>query len=140
MERDTADHIHFYPLQSSLGMQLLTEHGAPIDISTAVLIDEKGVHTESAAILRMLPSMGFPWDVLGPVALCVPACVRNSAYRAFSRHRGPIWGGVKRVMGWGDTTLHEYTDKCPCLALEPKPWPVAWGYMKSPEQTSAISE
>lgn len=140
MQRDTADHVHFCPLQSDLGMKLLTECGAPTDVSTAVLIDEEGVHTESSAILRLFPSMGFPWNVLGPAALCVPAFIRNRAYRAFSRHRGSIWKVVKHIMGWGDTMLNEYVDKCPCLAVEPEPWPAGWGYVAVEAHSSPKAE
>ena len=125
MDRDRYDHVRFCPLQSNLGQRLCTQHEAPVDVSTAVLIDEDGVHTESTAILRLFASMGFPWIVLGPVGLCFPSFIRDNAYRAFARNRGAIWSGVKRVMGWGDTSLERYRDRV--VGLE-EPLPPSWGF------------
>ena len=126
MERDAADHVRFCPLQSTLGQKLLAEHGAPSDCSTAVLIDEDGVHTESTAILRLFRWMGFPWTTIGSLAMLVPACIRNFFYRAFARRRGAIWIGVKRMTGWGDTMLEEHRAKM--LGLE-EPLPPGWGFV-----------
>ena len=128
MDRDVVDHVRFCPLQSNLGQKLCTEHGAPTDISTAVLIDEGVVHTESAAILCMFAWMGFPWNLLGLLALCIPSILRNIAYRAFSRHRGAIWSGVKRVCGMGDVHLAGYRDRMVGLDDMPKPLPPSWGF------------
>lgn len=125
LERDAIDHVRFCPIQSTLGQGILRAHGAPLDVSTAVLIDEDGVHVESSAILRLFPSMGFPWTVCGWTALCVPACVRDFAYRAFSRNRASIWSSVKRICGWGDSSLSAYRDRV--IGLE-EPLPASWGF------------
>lgn len=132
MDRDVSDHVRFCPVQSALGQKMLTDHGAPRDVSTAVLIDEAGVHTESTAILRLLPWMGPAWAGFGRVALLVPECVRNSGYRAFARNRGPIWATVKRLMGWGDTMLEDHRDKV--VGLE-APLPSGWGFAPESEQS-----
>lgn len=131
MERDVADHVRFCPLQSALGQKLLAEHEAPVDCSTAVLIDSDGVHTESAAILRLFPWMGFPWNVVGPMGLLVPSVIRNCAYRAFARNRGRIWISVKRALGLGDTMLEAHRDKM--LGLE-EPIPPEWGFVREEDE------
>jgi|Transcript_66232 predicted DCC family thiol-disulfide oxidoreductase YuxK len=128
MDRDVDDHVRFCPLQSHLGQKLCTDHGAPIDVSTAVLLNDGTVHTESAAILTMFAWMGPVWAVLGFLALCVPAFLRNFAYRAFSRHRGTIWKGVKRITGWGDVCLEAYRDRILGLEDMPTPLPLSWGF------------
>ena len=125
LERDVIDRVRFCPIQSTLGQVLLRAHGAPTDVSTAVLIDEDGVHVESSAILRLFPSMGFPWTVCGWTALRVPACIRDCAYRAFSRNRASIWTTVKRLCGWGDTSLSAHRDRV--IGLE-EPLPASWGF------------
>jgi len=125
MERDKADHLRFCPLQTALGQRVLTDHEAPRDCSTAVLIDEDGVHIESTAILKLFPWMGFPWNVLGPAGLLVPRCVRDTAYRAFARNRGSIWKCVKRVFGMGDTTLDKHRERV--LGLQ-EPVDPDWGF------------
>ena len=117
--------MRFCPLQSTLGQKMLAEHGAPCDCSTAVLIDEAGVHIESTAILRLFRWMGFPWTALGQMGLLVPECIRNVGYRAFARNRGAIWIGVKRGMRWGDVILEEHRAKV--IGLE-EPVPPGWGF------------
>ena len=128
MDRDSNDHLRFCPIQTNLGQKLCGDHGAPTDVSTAVLIDEAGVHTESTAVLRLFPWMGFPWNVLGTVGLCVPGCIRDSAYRIFARNRGSIWRGVKRVMGWGDVQLDMHKDRIIGLDDMAKPLDPGWGF------------
>mmetsp|Transcript_60929 Transcript_60929/g.122151 ORF Transcript_60929/g.122151 Transcript_60929/m.122151 type:complete len:142 (-) Transcript_60929:302-727(-) len=83
----------------------------PADVSTVVLIDERGAHKKSAAILRTLPHLGQPFVLLYPLLLCIPSCVRDAGYDAFARNRGSIWKGVKRATGMGDTLLWEYRDR-----------------------------
>mmetsp|Transcript_38238 Transcript_38238/g.63238 ORF Transcript_38238/g.63238 Transcript_38238/m.63238 type:complete len:138 (+) Transcript_38238:129-542(+) len=128
MDRDVDDHVRFCPLQSNLGQKLCAEHNAPTDISTAVFIEAGLVHTESAAILAMFTFMSFPWYVIGYLALCVPAFIRNICYRAFSRNRGAIWKAVKRTMGWGDVCLEAYRDRIVGLDDMPTPLPPSWGF------------
>lgn len=131
MDRDASDHVRFCPLQSKLGQQLCKDHGAPVDVKTAVLIDEEGVHTHSAAILRLFPSMGFPFTMLGPIGLCVPRCLRDAGYIVFARNRGAIWRAVKRCTGWGDTSLKDYRDRV--VGLE-EPLPPSWGFGEAEKQ------
>eukprot|EP00966_Prymnesium_polylepis_P041838 971888-Prymnesium_polylepis.1 len=76
----------------------------------------------------MFAWMGPVWAVLGFLALCVPAFLRNFAYRAFSRHRGTIWKGVKRITGWGDVCLEAYRDRILGLEDMPTPLPLSWGF------------
>jgi predicted DCC family thiol-disulfide oxidoreductase YuxK len=114
-----------------MGQRVCAEHGAPSDVSTAVLIDERGVHTESTAVLRLLPSMGFPYNLLGPAALAVPSFIRDGAYRAFTRHRGAIWSQVKRATGLQDSTMIPYRDRIIGVDPDPaaaSPLPPSWGF------------
>jgi predicted DCC family thiol-disulfide oxidoreductase YuxK len=97
----------------------------PTDVSTAVLIDEKGGHTESASVLLLFRYMGIPYVWLGFLALLVPAFIRDWAYRTFAKHWGTIWKGVKRVTGMGDTQLDKYRDRI--LGLE-EPLDPKWGF------------
>ena len=125
MDRDHLDHIRFCPLQTAMGRQLCATAGAPVDLSTAVLIDQHGAHIESAAILRMFAWMGFPFTILGPIALLVPCCIRDTAYRAFSSNRGAIWKMVRRLTGWGETHLEAYRGRI--IGLE-EPLDPGWGF------------
>ena len=125
--RDSLDHVRFCPLQSTLGQTLCAEHGAPVDLSTAVLIDgDGGVHTESAAVLKLFPHMGFPYSAIGPVGLAVPAFIRDAAYRVFARSRGDIWMMVKRITGWGDTSMEGCRGSV--IGIEGQTLPKSWGF------------
>ena len=105
----------------------------PTDLSTGVLIDEKGAHRDSTAILRILPYMGFPYNVLGPFSLLVPTPIRDLGYFSFARNRGFIWKQVKRVTGMADTKLDKYKDRI--LGLE-EPLDPGWGFKASSVQRS----
>lgn len=100
----------------------------PIDLSTAVLIDEKGAHKESTAVLRIFPHLSFPYNVLGRIALLLPVALRDFAYRLFAKNRGAIWRSVKRVTGLGDTHLEEYRDRIVGLEEESQPLSPGWGF------------
>ena len=97
----------------------------PTDLSTAVLIDEEGIHRDSAAVLRPLAHLGFPWIILGRLFLFVPKVIRDTAYQAFGRNRGKIWKVVKLVTGMGDTLMDPYKDRI--LGLE-EPLDAGWGF------------
>ena len=101
------------------------EHGAPGDVSTAVLIDEVGAHVSSTAILRLLRWMGFPFNALGWAALLLPRALRDGLYSVFARNRGAIWAVVRRCTGWGETRLEPYRDRV--LGVD-GPVPQSWGF------------
>jgi predicted DCC family thiol-disulfide oxidoreductase YuxK len=119
--------MRFSPIQTDFSRKLCKKYGMPIDLSTGVLIDEKGGHKDSTAILRILPYMGFPYNLLGPIALFVPKFIRDCGYRLFARNRGFIWKQVKRVTGLGDTQLEAYRDRI--VGLE-DPLDPGWGFNK----------
>jgi predicted DCC family thiol-disulfide oxidoreductase YuxK len=55
-------------------------------VDSVVLIDEKGVHTRSTAVLRILSRLGAPWAV-GVVFLLVPRWIRDAVYDWVARNR-----------------------------------------------------
>lgn len=123
--RDATDHFRFSPIQTKFATDMCKRYQMPTDISTAVLIDDKGGHIESDSVLRLFTYMGFPFTWLGFLALLIPAFIRNFGYRLFARNRGTIWKGVKRVTGMGDTQLEEYRDRI--IGLE-EPIDPNWGF------------
>ena len=96
----------------------------PSDLSTAVLFDEDGVHKNSTAVLGLFPFLGFPYSLLGRVAMCIPGFIRDWAYQSFARRRGAIWKQVKRVTGLGNTELVAYKDRI--IGIE-EPTDPGWG-------------
>jgi predicted DCC family thiol-disulfide oxidoreductase YuxK len=115
-------------MQSTLGQDTCRAYGMPADRSTGILVDEQGAHRDSTAVLRMLPYLGFPYNILGPIGLwLVPTMIRDAAFRAFTKRRGTIWKGIRRIMGWpvDVTRLEAYRDRI--LGLE-EPLDPAWGF------------
>ena len=104
------------------------EHEMPSDLSTAVLFDEQGGHKCSTAVLRLFPYMGFPYSLLGRVAMFIPGCIRDWAYESFAVRRGAIWKQVKRITGLGNTQLLAHKERI--LGLE-EPIDTAWGFGSS---------
>eukprot|EP00929_Paragymnodinium_shiwhaense_P002536 TRINITY_DN102816_c0_g1_i1.p4 TRINITY_DN102816_c0_g1~~TRINITY_DN102816_c0_g1_i1.p4 ORF type:complete len:116 (+),score=8.77 TRINITY_DN102816_c0_g1_i1:271-618(+) len=95
----------FSPLQSKYARDLCLEFDIPLDLSTAALIDDRGVFIKSAAVLEALKCVGPPWSWIGRMGLCVPRCLRDCGYEWFARNRGAIWKKVKYCFGLGNTSL-----------------------------------
>jgi len=125
LDRDLTDHFRFCPIQSDIGHRQCSEHNMPIDLSTGVLIDEKGAHRDSTAILRILPYLGLPYVVVGRVGLSVPRPIRDFAYRTFAKNRGKCWKFAKGTMGIEETYLEPYRDRIKGLK---EPLDPSWGF------------
>jgi predicted DCC family thiol-disulfide oxidoreductase YuxK len=140
---DKYDHIRYRPLQTSMNhtieddvqmKELYLELGIkPFDLSTAVLLDgiNNRIYTKSEAILYLLPHMGFPFAMIGPLLLLLfPKFIRDFGYDMFAKYRSTIWIYIKRMTGLGDTCLYEYRSKI----ILPKKYindptfiPTSWG-------------
>lgn len=84
--RDPAGQIRYASLQSAVGLEMLSQHGVPLDVSTVVLIDAEGAHVRSTAALRTARLLRWPWS-WGYAAIVVPRPLRDAAYRLVARHR-----------------------------------------------------
>lgn len=51
-----------------------------------VLVDSSGVHTQSAAVIRIARGLGLPFALLG-LGIVVPRPIRNAVYRWVARNR-----------------------------------------------------
>lgn len=83
---DPRGRIHFASLQSAVGQALLSKHGVPLDMSTVLLIDDRGAHVRSTAVLRAARLLRWPWS-WGYAAIVVPRPVRDGIYRLIAKHR-----------------------------------------------------
>ncbi len=91
LDHDVHERVHFCAQQSEAGRALLQAHGLPLDVSTAVLIDEVGAHVRSSAVLRVLRFCGAPYCLLYALA-ALPAPLRDLGYRAVAATRYRIFG------------------------------------------------
>ena len=92
LRHDRAGHIRFASMQGATGRQLLADAGLRVDaLQTLLVIDGNASWQHTAAILRVLHRLGWPWR-LAWVGWLVPAPLRDALYRWVARNRYRIWG------------------------------------------------
>lgn len=96
LRRDKRKLLRFASAQSEAGRELLTLAGVDIlDPQSFVVVDGQRHYTESAAVLRIVGALGWPWRVLRATRL-VPAPLRDAIYRWIARNRYR-WFGRREV-------------------------------------------
>lgn len=98
LARRNGGHIRFASIQGATGKRLLAEQGLQVDnLQTLLVIDRGRVWQETAAILRVLHTLGWPWR-LAWVGWLVPAPLRDAAYRWAARNRYRVFGRSENCM------------------------------------------
>ncbi|MBA2964445.1 MULTISPECIES: thiol-disulfide oxidoreductase DCC family protein [Ramlibacter] len=84
--------LRFASIQGEAGQALLTEAGLRVDqLQTLLLVDGKRSWQHTAAILRVLHALGWPWRAAW-LGWLVPAPIRDAAYRLVARNRYALFG------------------------------------------------
>jgi predicted DCC family thiol-disulfide oxidoreductase YuxK len=79
-------------VQSDEGRAILAWCGLPTEeYDTLVFVDGREFYTRSAAIIKVLMGLSFPWK-LAALALIVPLPLRDWAYNRIARNRYTIFG------------------------------------------------
>lgn len=92
LRRERDSRLRFAAMQSPTGQALLQQHGLPLgDYRSMVLIDADGVHQKSAAALKLLAELRFPWPWFG-VFRVVPRPLRDGVYDVIARNRYRLFG------------------------------------------------
>ncbi len=92
LQHDRFQRIRFASIQSAVGQQLLARAGLQVEgLQTLLVIDGERSWQHTAAILRVLHALGWPWR-LAWVGWLVPAPLRDALYRWVARNRYRIWG------------------------------------------------
>ena len=86
--------FRFASLQGETAKNLLPDQGEMPEVWSMMLLDGKGRHERSAAMLRILKRLGGFRDFLRCVGLCCPRFIRNGVYRLIARYRYR-WFGKK---------------------------------------------
>ena len=86
LEHDRRGRLRFAPLQGTT-YSALEAPGKPNGLRSVVLWDDRGLHRESEAALRILGYAGAGWRLLGVLGRLVPRPLRDGAYRLVAKHR-----------------------------------------------------
>lgn len=98
LRHDRAGRIRFASMQGATGRQLLAGAGLSVQgLQTLLVVDGARSWQHTAAILRLLHALGWPWR-LAWVGWLVPAPLRDALYRWVARHRYRIWGRSESCM------------------------------------------
>jgi len=98
LRHDRARRIRFASIQGAAGQQLLAQAGLQVEgLQTLLVIDGDRSWQHTAAILRVLHALGWPWR-LAWVGWLVPAPLRDLLYRWVARNRYRIWGRSSTCM------------------------------------------
>lgn len=110
LRHDPAQRIRFASIQSAVGQQLLARAGLKVDgLQTLLVIDGDRSWQHTAAILRVLHTLGWPWR-LAWVGWLVPAPLRDALYRWVARNRYRIWGRSDTCMVPSPETAARFLD------------------------------
>jgi predicted DCC family thiol-disulfide oxidoreductase YuxK len=92
LKHDRRDIFRFASIQTPAGQAILAGAGLRVDaLETLVLVDGDKHYRYTAAILRVLHQLGWPWRAFW-VGWLVPAPIRDALYRWAARNRYRIFG------------------------------------------------
>jgi predicted DCC family thiol-disulfide oxidoreductase YuxK len=98
LKRSGGQDIQFASMQGATGRRLLLEAGLQPDALQTLLVVQQGrAWQNTAAILRVLDALGWPWRLAWAGAL-IPASLRDTAYRWVARRRYRIFGRSETCM------------------------------------------
>jgi predicted DCC family thiol-disulfide oxidoreductase YuxK len=84
--------FRFASIQGTTGRALLANAGLRVDgLQTLLLVDGERTWQHTAAILRVLHALGWPWRTAW-LGWLVPASMRDAAYRLIARNRYALFG------------------------------------------------
>lgn len=98
LRHDRQGVLRFASIQGEQGRRLLAQAGLQVDgLQTLLLVDGARSWQHTAAILRVLHVLGWPWR-LAWVAWLVPARLRDAAYRWLARNRYRWFGRSEQCL------------------------------------------
>ncbi|MEM0992612.1 MAG: thiol-disulfide oxidoreductase DCC family protein [Bacteroidota bacterium] len=99
LERDAAARFRFASLQSTVGQQLLAQHGlTDPNLDSIVMIAGERIYTHSDVPLEIAKQLGGFWQ-MGYVFKIVPRFVRDAVYRFIAKNRYR-WFGKQEESCW----------------------------------------
>lgn len=98
IKRDKQEQIHFAPLQSEFGLELLEKLELPTsNFDTFVFVDNGKVYTKSTAALHLFKKLHRLWPLLY-VFIIVPRILRDPVYSFIAKNRYKWFGKSEQCM------------------------------------------
>lgn len=98
LRHDQRGVFRFAAIQSRTGQVLLQQAGLQVEgLQTLLLVDGSTRWQHTAAILRILHLLGWPWRAAW-LGWLVPAVLRDALYRWVARHRYRVFGRTETCM------------------------------------------
>lgn len=98
LKHDHLGRFQFASIQGAAGRVLLANAGLRVEgLQTLLLVNGSRTWQHTAAILRILHELGWPWRFAW-LGWLVPAPLRDALYRLIARNR-------YRIFGWSDVCL-----------------------------------
>lgn len=98
IKRDPSAVFKFASLQSDIGKELVRRGGLPEEtIDTVVVVENGKYYTRSAAALRIIRRLSFPWRLLYGFII-VPRALRDILYRWVAKNRYRWFGQDEECM------------------------------------------
>jgi predicted DCC family thiol-disulfide oxidoreductase YuxK len=92
LRHDRHGALRYASIQGETGRALLARAGLPVEgLETLLVVDGERSWQHTAAILRVVHALGWPWR-LAWLGWLVPAPLRDAAYRAIARRRYRLFG------------------------------------------------
>lgn len=113
LDRDTQARYRFAAMQSPAGRALLASHGLdPDDPASLLLLDHRGAHVDSDAIVRVLAGLGGAWRAALMLRL-LPRPLRDPAYRWLARNRYRWFGRTASCRVPDPSQRHRFIEATP---------------------------
>ena len=110
LRHDRGESIRFASIQSVAGQRLLAEAGLRVDrLDTLLVVNYGQSWQHTAAILRVLHQLGWPWR-LAWIGAAVPSAIRDAAYRWVARNRYGIFGRSDVCLMPSAETAHRFLE------------------------------
>ena len=110
LRHDRRGVFRFAAIQGTRGRELLAQAGLqPEGLQTLLLVAGPRHWQHTAAILRVLHALGWPWR-LALAAWLVPAPLRDAVYRGVARHRYQLFGRTGTCLRPGPQDAGRFLD------------------------------
>ncbi|MYL33582.1 DUF393 domain-containing protein [Pontibacillus yanchengensis] len=93
LKRDKQEQFTFASLQGEHGQKLLKQHGISSSVDSFVLVDDKQIHFQSTAALKVCKELAGAWKLLY-VFIVIPKPIRDKVYNFVANNRYK-WFGKK---------------------------------------------